>query len=267
MSYEERVKRVLEVAGDYNAIVSGLNLERAMYLGTINSAREKIQKLVESLSMDDISLSVNSSGYLILGRKDRQGVECLYKNALYDSCYRSNAAGTVFRNDLEDLILRAASRASRTGGARLSDVAKFVRYSSLILASVDEEVINTIKAAAMSYDRAKCDLDLNTNKYGTYVAAISSELRFLAQDWYKEKAIFVPGMKIGVTDLRTGKTTIRTIKRVKDTGTGFAIALNETASIITDPARINKELTWYLNTKVCSDIAKVIKWRPVANFI
>ena len=267
MAYEERVKRVLEVAGDYNAIVSSLNLERAMYLGTINSSREKIQKLVESLSMDDISLSVNPSGYLILGRKDRQGIECLYKNALYDECYRSNAAGTVFRNDLEDLILRAASRASRAGGARLSDVAKFVRYSSLILTSVDEKFIDTIKAASMSYDKARYDLDSSTKKYNTYVAAMSSELRFLVQDWYKEKAEFVPGRKIGVIDLRTGKTTVRTIKRVKNTDTGLAIALKETASIITDPARINKELTWYLNTKVCSDIAKVIRWRPIANFI
>ena len=38
-------------------------------------------------------------------------------------------------------------------------------------------------------------------------------------------------------------------------------------SQLTDPKRINEELTWYLNTKEHSDIAKAIKWKPIAEFI
>ena len=36
---------------------------------------------------------------------------------------------------------------------------------------------------------------------------------------------------------------------------------------VIDPKRINEELTWYLNTKEHSDIAKAIKWKPIADFM
>ena len=74
-------------------------------------------------------------------------------------------------------------------------------------------------------------------------------------------------MKIGVTNLRTGKSVVRTIKRCKTTDGDFSIALNESSSVITDPARVDTYITWYLNTDEYSDIARVIKWKPVADFI
>ena len=74
-------------------------------------------------------------------------------------------------------------------------------------------------------------------------------------------------MKIGVTNLRTGKSVVRTIKRCNVTDESFSITLNRSSSVITDPARINKELTWYLNADEYTDIAKVIKWKPIADLI
>ena len=74
-------------------------------------------------------------------------------------------------------------------------------------------------------------------------------------------------MKVGVTDLRTYKTSIKTIKRCNITDGHYSIAFEGSSTIVTDPKRINEEVTWYLNTKEHSDIAKAIKWKPIADFI
>ena len=70
-------------------------------------------------------------------------------------------------------------------------------------------------------------------------------------------------MKIGVINRKTQETTIRTIRGI----TSLGITLKGSSSIITDPDRINMGLTWYLNEGDCKDIAKAIKWGPIANFI
>ena len=62
MSYEESLEKLLEVAGDYNAVISSFNLEKALYTSTITSSKEKLQKLMESLSMGDIHISITPSG-------------------------------------------------------------------------------------------------------------------------------------------------------------------------------------------------------------
>ena len=74
-------------------------------------------------------------------------------------------------------------------------------------------------------------------------------------------------MKIGITNLKTGEVTVRTIRRFKKTGDSLSIAFNETSSVVTDSSRINIELTWYLNNGECSDIAKAIRWNFIADFI
>ena len=74
-------------------------------------------------------------------------------------------------------------------------------------------------------------------------------------------------MKIGINNLKTYKTSIKTIKRCDITDDHYSITFKESATVVTDPKRINEELTWYLNTKEHSDIAKAIKWKPIAEFI
>lgn len=267
MSYEERLEKLLEVAGDYNAVISSFNLEKALYTSTITSSKEKLQKLMESLSMGDIHISITPSGYLSLDKEGYQGTECLYRNALYSRRYQGDAAGEVLRSDLEELLLKTASNLSRVTGARLSSIAKFISYSNLILASVDEDLVSAVREIADNYTKTETNYYSKSSSFNAYVAAVSSELRPLAHEWYREKAVLAPGMKIGVVDLRTGKSTIRTIKRCKNTDNCFMIAFHESSSIVTDPARVNIELTWYLNTKDYSDIAKAINWKPIADFI
>ena len=70
-------------------------------------------------------------------------------------------------------------------------------------------------------------------------------------------------MKIGVINRKTQETAIRTIKGT----TSLGIILKESSSTITDPDRINIGLTWYLNNGECNDIAKAIKWDPIADFV
>lgn len=267
MSYEDRVKKVLELAGDYNGAVTSFNLEKALQINTRNKAREDLRQLVESLSLGDIKLSINIGGYLIATKDDWETEECLYKYSFFTSSFLNGDAENLFKSVLQDSLLRVIFRGTGSGMCNIFDVAKTSRYASLIAASVDGDVAKTIKKLASEYKQAEDKFAEKNMQYIHYTNAIFRELYPLACEWFEEKAVLVPGMKIGIVNLKTQKTAIRTIKRVKKTENSLSIALNESASIITDPARISKSLTWYLNNGECSDIAKAIKWGPIADFI
>ena len=68
MTYEERVKRVRKLAGDYNMVVANFNLEKALHASTCSTAIEKTKQLLESLSLGDVHISINSGGYIIMSR-------------------------------------------------------------------------------------------------------------------------------------------------------------------------------------------------------
>ena len=266
MSYDDRVKKVLELAGDYNGTITSFNLEKALYANTCNKAKEEIRQLVESLSLGDIKLSVNSGGYLT-ATKDTWGEDCLYKYSFFSNSFLNGDVEKIFKSVLQESLLRVILKGTGTGMCNIFDVAKTSRYASLIAASVDGDVTEAIKKLANEYRQAEDRLAAKNTQYINYTNAIFRELYPLACEWFDEKAIFTPGMRIGVINLRTRVVAARTIKRFKKTENSISIALNESASIITDPARISKVLTWYLNNGECSDIAKAIKWRPIADFI
>ena len=267
MSYDDRVKKVLELAGDYNGTITSFNLEKALYSSTCNKAREEIRQLVESLSLGDIKLSVNIGGYLIATKDDWGTEECLYKYSFFNSSFLNGDAENLFKSVLEESLLRATLRGTGSGACNIFDVARTSRYASLIAASVDGDVAEAIKKLASEYKQAEDRFAEKNMQYVQYTNAIFRELYPLACEWFDEKAVLTPGMKIGVINLKTRKLAARTIKRFKKTENSLFIALNESASIITDPARISKVITWYLNNGECSDIAKALKWNPIADFI
>ena len=168
---------------------------------------------------------------------------------------------------IEESLLRIAARMSTSGIYKIGDVAKFSNYASLIAASADKDVAEAIKKIASEYVQTVTSFQGKNSQYAKWVNSISPELYLLALDWFEEKAVLTPGMRIGIVNRKTQETSIATIKRVKKTESSLSIALNESASIITDPDRINMGLTWYLNEGDCSEIAKAIKWSPIANFI
>lgn len=266
MSYDDSVKKVLELAGNYNETISSFNLERVLFLNTSNKVREELKQLIESLSLGNIKLSLNTGGYLT-ATKDTWAEECLYTYSFFNNSFLNGDIEKIFKRILEESLLRATLKGTSTGVRNIFDIAKTSRYASLIATSVDGDVIETIKKLAGTYKQAGDRFAEKDTQYNDYVNAVSRELFSLVSDWFTEKAVFVPGMKVGIIDLRTDKPAIRTIKRAKKTENSLSITLNESTSVITDSARIHKSLTWYLSNTECSDIAKAIKWRPIADFI
>ena len=267
MTYEERVKRVRKLAGNYNTIVANFNLEKALHASTCSTAIEKTKQLLESLSLGDVHISINSGGYIIMARTGLKE-ECLYKYPLFSYSYLNGDSDKIFRGVIEELLLRITSTmSSMLWCYRLSDVASFVRDASLVMASVNAGVAETAKKIATEYRQAEERLTEKSARYLTYVNTISGELDLLAREWYKEGTILAPGMRAGIVNLKTDEVTIRTIKSCKITDKSFSIAFNESSSRVTDPDRIHIGLTWYLNNGECSDIAKAIKWKPIADFV
>ena len=267
MTYEERVNKIIELAGDYNKIIASFNLEKALHSSAYNTADESLRQLLESLSLGDIHISVNNGGYITVA-KDGWGEEvCLYKNSLFSYRYLNDDAEKTFKDTLKELLLRLIISIARSGSYDVSDVARLASYASLIIVNVDTDTAKAVDKLLDVYKQANERYKEKSAQYATYINTISGELDLLAQEWYKEKAVLAPGMKIGITNLKTGEVTVRTIKRFKKTGDSLSIAFNESSSIVTDTSRIHIELTWYLNNGECSDIAKAIKWSPIADFI
>lgn len=269
MTYEEHVKRVRKLAGNYNMIVANFNLEKALRTSTCNAAVEKMKQLLESLSIGDVHISLNSGGYIIMARTGLKE-ECLYKYPFFSYSYLNGDSDKIFRDVIEELLLRITSTmSSMLWCYRLSDVASFVRDASLVMASVNAGAAETAKKIATEYRQAEERFDAKRAQYDSYRSTLSSELYALAREWYLEKAVFVPGMKIGINNFKTGETVVRTIKKCKFTDDleHCSITFNESSSTVTDPSRISIGVTWFLNNGECSDIAKAIKWSFIANFI
>ncbi len=267
MTYEERVNRVIELAGDYNKIVADFSLEKALYSSIRSTADESLRQLLESLSLGDIKISMSDGGYLVATKDGWGAEECLYKYSFFSYRHPSGDAEEVLKDALGELLLRLISSVAKSGNYSVSDVARLAGYASLIMVNVDIDAAKAIKKIFDDYKQANEKYKEKDIQHKAYLNAISQELYPLAQEWYKEKAILGPGMKIGIINLKTGEVTVRTIKKFKKIGDSLYITFNESSSVVTDTSRIHIELTWYLNDRECSDIAKAIRWSPIADFI
>ena len=267
MTYEERVNKIMELAGDYNKIIADFSLEKALYNSIRSTSDENLRQLLESLSLGDLHISLNSGGYLTVTKDGWGAEECLYKYSFFSYRHPSGDAEETLKDALGELLLRLISSIAKSGNYSVSDVARLAGYASLVMVSVDADAAKAVKKIFDDYKQANERYKEKDIQHKTYINAISQELYPLTQEWYKEKAVLAPGMKIGITNLKTGEVTVRTIKRFKKTGDSLSIAFNESSSIVTDTSRINIELTWYLNNGECSDIAKAIKWSPIAGFV
>lgn len=267
MTYEERVNKIIELAGDYNKIIADFSLEKALYSSIRSTSDENLRQLLESLSLGDLHISLNRGGYLTATKDGWGAEECLYKYSFFSYRHPSGDAEETLKDALGELLLRLISSIAKSGNYSVSDVARLAGYASLIMVNADIDAAKAVKKIFDDYNQANERYKEKDIQHKTYINAISQELYPLAQEWYKEKAVLAPGMKIGIINLKTGEVTVRTIKRFKKTGDSLSIAFNESSSIVTDPARIHIELTWYLNNGECSDIAKAIKWSPIAGFV
>ena len=267
MTSEERVNKLIELAGDYNKIIADFSLEKALYSSIRSTADESLRQLLESLSLGDLHISVDNGGHLTVTKDGWGAEECLYKYSFFSYRHPNGDAEEILKDALGELLLRLISNIAKSGNYSVSDVARLAGYASLVMVSVDTDAAKAVKKIFDGYKQANERYKEKDIQHKTYLSAISQELYPLAQEWYKEKAVLAPGMKIGITNLKTGEVTVRTIRKFKKTGDSLSIAFNETSSVVTDSSRINVELTWYLNNGECSDIAKAIRWNFIADFI
>ena len=267
MTYEERVNKIIELAGDYNKIITDFSLEKALYSNIRSTADESLRQLLESLSLGDLHISIDNEGHLTVTKDGWGAEECLYKYSFFSYRHPNGDAEEILKDALGELLLRLISNIAKSGNYSVFDVARLTGYASLIMVNVDTDAAKAVKKIFDDYKQANERYKEKDTQHKAYLSAISQELYPLAQEWYKEKAVLAPGMKIGITNLKTGEVTVRTIRKFKKTGDSLSIAFNETSSVVTDSSRINIELTWYLNNGECSDIAKAIRWNFIADFI
>ena len=267
MTYEERVNKIIELAGDYNKIITDFSLEKALYSSIRSTADESLRQLLESLSLGDLHISIDNEGHLTVTKDGWGAEECLYKYSFFSYRHPNGDAEEILKDALGELLLRLISNIAKSGNYSVFDVARLTGYASLIMVNVDTDAAKAVKKIFDDYKQANERYKEKDTQHKAYLSAISQELYPLAQEWYKEKAVLAPGMKIGITNLKTGEVTVRTIRKFKKTGDSLSIAFNETSSVVTDSSRINIELTWYLNNGECSDIAKAIRWNFIADFI
>ena len=263
MTYEEKVKKVIELAGDYNKIVNDFNRERALFESAHSKFKKDVQKPLESLSLGNIKFAIGNGGYLFATRDNWETNVCVYKFTFFCNEYLLNDTEKLLSSALEEALLKIAANMSTSGLYKIGDVAKFASDASLIPVSEVKDIAEAIKKTVEEYHQVEESFSRKDYQYDNWESDISSKLDLLAREWFQERAVLTPGMKIGIINRKTQETTIRTIKGT----TSLGIALKESSSIITDLDRVDTGLTWYLNNGECNDIAKAIRWSPIANFI
>lgn len=267
MSYDEKVQQLLEVTADLTAVTASFNLESTLHAQVCKASIDTVKQAIENLSLGTIHLTIDDKNYLTAYIDELNVTKESSYNVLHIFAKSDEPATGPLKNAIDHMLVNALSFSASLRICNIESIAKYISYARLILLSIDDAVAGTIKGAVDTYKKAEANYQEKYITYSGYIGRISLVLRTVAHAWFREKAVLVPGMRVGVVDFRTGKTSIKTIKRCNTTDDQYSIAFKESSTVITDPKRINAELTWYLNTKECGDIAKAIKWKPIADFI
>lgn len=267
MSYNEKVQQLLETAADYKSITASFNLESTLHAQVCKSSIDTVKQAIEGLSLGTIHFTVDDKNHLIAcvdGLNVMKQSSCSIFHIFAES---DEPATELLKNTIDQMLVGALSFSASLRICNVESIAKYIGYARFILLSIDDTVAETIKRAVDTYEKADEDYQEKYTAYSSYVGKVSLALRLVSYAWFREKAVFTPGMKIGINNLKTYKTSIKTIKRCDITDDHYSITFSNSATVVTDPKHINEELTWYLNTKEHSDIAKAIKWKPIAEFI
>ena len=267
MSYDEKVQQLLETAADYKSVTASFNLESTLHAQICKSSMDTVKQAIEKLSLGTIHLTIDDRDFLTVYVDELNITKSSLYNILQVFMKSDEPATGSLKSAVDRILVDALSFATSLRPCNIESVAKYIGYARLILLSVDDTVAKIIKEAVDTYKKAEADYQEKYVTYSGYVGRISLVLRTVSHAWFKEKLVLAPGMKVGVTDLRTYRVSIKTIKRCNISDGHYSIAFEGSSTVVTDPKRINEELTWYLNTKEHSDIAKAIKWKPIAEFI
>lgn len=265
MTYEENVSKLLEIAGDYNSVVTNHALENSLYTATRKEITEELEKCIGSLSIGDCSVSLTKSGIIALS-SNQWDTTCMgYSVAITEVAGSSDPLATfkeLIRSLAFDIIRQLTSRRD----IALSDVSRFASYANMAIASVDEDLVEKTKEAVKKDSDASRAINQENTNYIKYVKDVSKALSMVAYSWFEETTL-VPGMKIAIVNLKSDTVSVRTIKKFTRTEDTIRITTKESSAIISNTDRIDIASTWFLNSKEHTDIARAIKWKCVEQFI
>ena len=266
MSYESSVNKLLELAGDYQTITSEHLLEDVTYKITYKELKEKLDNAISSLSVGDCALALTCDDKIIItdigtgisGDISIFTIHPLMKSENYDQ---------RFKDGIYQLMLSTISwMARRSQSTTLADISRFTSYANLIVNSINKESLSKLRDMSEKLCNAIKTHEDAAAQYSKYVNNISSALGAVAWQWFREVEL-KPGMKIGVLSRDGYDTFVRTVKEATKDKDTLWISFEETRDVITSFTRINVNVTWFINAREHTDIARAVRWKHIIDYI
>lgn len=257
MTYEEALKQVLEVAGDYASIKSAHDIEMALYIQETAQLKTEVENIIKGLSLspESIQLSLDNGDIVVeaFGRKAKAW------KTVYDTQFLKNAAAEFPPHIERALRIFVRDYAVNTN-ISVKDIQRFCGYSALIMNSVTTELTDNLVRIGTRLREVSANSGVEDSKYRKYCIALEDAMREAAKCWLSETTI-TPGMKLSIEDLRSDakEADIRRVKRVRNSNGEVVIAFENTASIVRGTSRINVFESWLVNNAKYLEIAKVLQ--------
>lgn len=266
MSYESSVNKLLELAGDYQTITAEHLLENATYKVTYKELKLKLDAIVNSLSIGDCALILTCDDKIVI--KDiRTGIEGDTSIFSIHPLMISENYDQRFRDGIYQLMMSTINRMSnRNKDITFSDISRFASYANLVVNSINKENLSELR----SVSRERCNIvkehEDEESQYNEYVNRVTTALSAVAWQWFREADI-KPGMKIGVLSHYDNETFIRTVKEATKDRDTLRISFKETRDVVTSITHININVTWFMNAKEHTDIARAVRWKHIIDYI
>ena len=266
MSYESSVNKLLELAGDYKTITSEHLLEDATYKVAYKELKRKLDNAVNSFSIGDCAITLTCDDRIVVtdtetgicGDISVFSIHPLMKSENYDQ---------RFRDILYQLMMATVNKMSGTGKkATFSDISRFVSYSTLVVNSISKESLSELRSVSEELCKMTKDHKDAVEKYDNYVSCVTPALGAVAWQWFRGVDI-APGMKIGVIGTYSDKTIVRTVKEATKDKDTLRISFEETCGVVTSITHININVTWFMNAKEHTDIARAVRWKHIIDYI
>ena len=266
MSYESSVNKLLELAGDYKTITAEHLLENATYKVTYKELKLKLDTTVSSLSIGDCALALTCDDKIVV-TDIKTGIRGDISVFSIHPLMISESYDQRFRDIIYQLMMSTINKMSnRNKDITFSDISRFTGYANLVVNSINKENLSELRSTS----KKRCDTikahEDEESRYNEYVNRVTPALGAVAWQWFREVDI-TPGMKIGVFSHDGNNTIVRTVKEaIKDKDT-LRISFEETCGVVTSITHININVTWFMNAKEHTDIARAVRWEHIIDYI
>lgn len=266
MSYESSVNRLLELAGDYQTVISEHLLEDTTYKVTYKELKLKLDEIVSSLSVGDCTLALTCDDKIVV-TDSKTGVRGGVSIFPIHPLMKSENYDQRFRDSIYQLMMSTINMMSnRNKDVTFSDISRFAGYANLVVNNINKESLSELRSVSEKRYSTINNHEDATTQYSKYVNNVSAALGAVAWQWFREVEL-KPGMKIGVFSHDGYNTIVRTVKEATKDKDTLRISFEETCNVVTNITRIDYYTTWFMNAEECTDIARAIRWKYIVNYI